>query len=206
VPEQGGINRTILLPDIPEHGDVDIASARLGLRGEALTESIGKRVDQLHKRADDVLQYLTNEREAIAAAYDELARRSNELPEFVQLDFFQDNVAASQTAVALSNGMTTRGYCAVEDGSVTAVAVRTNDPRTAGTLTLEAFINGVATGLTVTLDATNTTSNQVRQDQGLDTFMRGDAIDLRITTTGSWTPITADIICSVGIVTMRGVR
>jgi len=154
-----------------------------------------------------IMEYLSEQREANQHAYDTLAQRMNELPEMVILAFFEDSVAASQTDAPLANGQSTRGYCMPEDGSVVALSVRTDDARTAGTLTLDAAINGTVTGLQVALDATNTTFHVSLQDQGLDTFSAGDAITCELTTDASWEPAaTADIIVSVGVVLAKGVR
>jgi len=177
MPENGGIDRTMIQPDLPEEVTVEA-----------------------------IMEYLSEQREANQHAYDTLAQRLNELPEMVVLAFFEDDVAASQTDVAMSDGRSTRGYCVPEDGSVVAVAIRSNAARSAGTLTLDAAINGTVTGLQVALDATNTTFHVTLQDQGLDTFSAGDAITCEITTDASWAPTTADIIVSVAVVLAKGVR
>jgi len=175
--ENGGIDRTMMQPDLPD--DLSPESMRA---------------------------FLLEQQDALQHAYDTLAQRSNELPEMVILAFFEDDVAASQTDAAMSDGRSTRGYCMPEDGSVVTIAIRSNAARSAGTLTLDAAIGGTATGLQVALDATNTTFHVTLQDQGLDTFSAGDAITCEITTDASWAPTTADIIVSVAVVLAKGVR
>lgn len=111
-------------------------------------------------------------------------------------DFFQDNVAANQVAVILtrlgSTGFPTK-WIALRAGSITGVAVKTNDARTAGTLTVEPFKNGTGIGLTAVLDGTNTIFKATTQAKDTDTFVAGDEVDIRITTDAGWTPTTADI-------------
>lgn len=175
-----GLERTVVLPEIPIW-DEDKFLAQL-------------------TRYFQQLNYHT------AFAYDEVGKHLNELPVMVPLAFFQDNVAADQSTVALSDGRSTRGICAPEDGSIAAVVVRTNAARTVGTLTIEARINGIATGLTAALNATDTIFAQSRQDPGLDVFTYGDAIQAYITTSADWEPVTADIIVSVGVIFSKGMR
>ena len=118
--------------------------------------------------------------------------------------WYQDNVAASQTAVALARlaaGASPTVWIAPRDGSVTGVMVKSNAARTAGTLTIEVFKNGVATGLTAVLDGTNTTTKFTSQAKDTDTFVVGDELDPRITTDAGWLPVTADIRASIEVET-----
>lgn len=188
MPEQPGIARTILMPYPPE------VNHRRIMRENILQEAQGLAEDLLKLYA-----FLTDQRNYHDGAYDELARRLNEVTASVALGFFQDNAAAGQSSVALSNGMTTRGYCAAVAGSVVSVTVKSNAARSAGTLTIEPTINGTGVGITAVLDATNTTSHFTTQDAGLDTFAAGDNIGAIITTDGSWAPTTADIDVAVGV-------
>jgi hypothetical protein len=108
--------------------------------------------------------------------------------------WFQDNVAASQTAVVLNlEGGNRTEVVMVRAGAVTGIAVASNEARTAGTLTVDVTINGTVTGLTAVLDATNTTTDTGTQDETLDTYVAADLIGVKITTDGSWAPTTADI-------------
>ena len=119
--------------------------------------------------------------------------------------WYQENAAASQTAVTLARLATTtnnpNAWIAPRSGSITAIAVLSNAARTAGTLTVEAYINGVATGLTAVLDGTNTTFKASTQAKGTDAFVAGDKLDIRITTTGAWLPTTADVRASLEVET-----
>ncbi len=109
--------------------------------------------------------------------------------------FIQENVAASQTDVALDLGLASArtSLPAVRPGSITGVVVRSAGARSAGTLTVEPTINGTGTGLTAVLNASNTTAKATTQPACLDAFVAGDALGVKITTDGSWAPTTADI-------------
>lgn len=74
-------------------------------------------------------------------------------------------------------------------GSVIGISVAATDARTAGSVTFEVYKNGSGTGLTVTLDGSNTTYNHATQAVGLDTFAAGDRIDVRATKS-AYTPAT----------------
>jgi hypothetical protein len=118
---------------------------------------------------------------------------------YIVAQWNQDNVAASQTNVALTiYGGTTHDHInTTRAGSVTGIVVESNTARTAGTATFEVTINGTGTGLTAVLDGTNTTKKATTQAVGLDTYVAGDAIGVRVTTDGAWSPTTADVQCSV---------
>lgn len=124
------------------------------------------------------------------------SRRRQQLGPWVQ-----DNVSASQTNVALAlYGDTTRTTRpALRAGAVTGIVVRSNEARTAGTLTVEVTVNGTGTGLTAVLDGTNTTVKVTAQSEGTDTFAAGAELGVRITTDGSWAPTTADITVEIEI-------
>ncbi len=121
----------------------------------------------------------------------------------LDMDYFQDNVAASQVAVPLRRGSSgvsqITSYTMSYPGSVIAISVRSNAARTAGTLTVEVIISGSDTGLTAVLDGTNTTVDVTTQDADLDTFSTTSQIAVRITTDASWLPVTADISVEVTV-------
>lgn len=118
----------------------------------------------------------------------------------------QNNVAASQTSVVMVRWTTTgtgfaTQWLAIRPGSITGIGVKSNAARSAGTLTVTAHINGSATALAAVLDGTNTTSKSTTQARGVDNFVAGDVLDIRITTDGSWAPTTADITASLEVTT-----
>lgn len=82
-------------------------------------------------------------------------------------------------------------------GSVVGITVASGDARTAGSATFTVFKNGSSVGLSAALDATNTQYAYATQATGLDTFVAGDRLDIRVTTTADWAPTTADVNASV---------
>lgn len=80
----------------------------------------------------------------------------------------------------------------VRAGSITGISVALSEARTAETATFEVFKNGVATGLTVVIDGTNTQYTFATQAAGTDTFVAGDRLDVRVTTHASFTPTSSD--------------
>jgi hypothetical protein len=77
-------------------------------------------------------------------------------------------------------------------GSVVGLSVACTEARTGGTATFTVFHNGATTGFSVTLDATNTRYNSATQASGLDTFVANGRLDVRVTTSSSWTPTSND--------------
>lgn len=118
---------------------------------------------------------------------------------YVPHDFFQDNVAASQSAVALVVGhsATVTEFEMPWAGSIVGIQIVSNEARTADTLTVDATINGTVSGLQAVLDGTNTTHHSSTQAKDTDAFNAGDRVGCKITTGGSWTPTTADIAVTV---------
>jgi hypothetical protein len=118
--------------------------------------------------------------------------------------FGQGSLAASQTNLQMIRTRQTntvqRPVVMDRAGSIVGISVDANAVRTGGIATFEVWKNGVATGLTTTLDATNTQTNFAAQAKDLDTFVAGDRIDVRMTTDASWTPVTANSIeCAVTV-------
>lgn len=109
--------------------------------------------------------------------------------------WYQNNVPASQTNQVMFryNGPVADPYIAPRDGLALSVYVKSNEARTAGTLTATVFKAGVATTLTAVLDATNTTFKATKITGELVSFDAGDELDIRITTSAAWAPTTADI-------------
>lgn len=115
--------------------------------------------------------------------------------------WYQDNVIASQTGVVLNLPLTPRTEITMPaDGYVVGIAVRSNEARTAGTLTVDATINGTVTGLTAVLDGTNTQTKTTRQSNSADKFTAGQRIGVKLTTDAGWLPVTADIDVTVLVV------
>lgn len=121
--------------------------------------------------------------------------------------FNEDATADAQTAVAMAitNGLATTEYVIPWDFEVVGISVVSDLARTAGTLTVDATINGTVTGLQAVLDATNTFRDTGIQIRGSDPGVAGDRIGCKLTT-ASWTPVTADIVVVVyAIVSLEGI-
>lgn len=114
--------------------------------------------------------------------------------------FAQDAVADAQSAVAMNimeTSATTSTLAVTEyvipfDYEIVAITVVSDEARTAGTLTVDATIDGTVTGLTAVLNGTDTFRDRTTQARGLDVGSAGSRIGVKLTT-ASWTPVTADI-------------
>lgn len=112
--------------------------------------------------------------------------------------FMQDNVAASQAAVALALA----GASPVEvempwAGSIVGISVLSNESRTAGTLTVDVTVNGTEKSFQAVLDATNPDHHSASQALDADVFAADDRLGVKITTDAGWLPVTADIVVVV---------
>ena len=111
--------------------------------------------------------------------------------------WYQDSVAASQTDVLLTRYTL---WVAPAPGAVRALWVRSDAARAGGTLTIELFKNGTQLGVAlVTLNATQTTFNVARLERSTLPFLPGDILDLRLTTTGAWSPTTANMVAGIEV-------
>ncbi len=84
------------------------------------------------------------------------------------------------------------------DFEVVGVDVCSSTARTAGTLTVDATIDGTVTGVQAALDATNTTRWYGRNPRAADVGVAGSRVGIKLTT-ASWTPTTADITATVWV-------
>lgn len=133
--------------------------------------------------------------------------------QLVPLLFAQDAVADSQSAVAMNIMETTATtstlpvteYVMPWDFEVVSITVVSSEARTAGTLTVDATINGTVTGMQAILNATDTTRDYGVQPRGTDVGVAGQRIGVKLTT-ASWTPTTADIAVVVyALVHLEGI-
>lgn len=91
------------------------------------------------------------------------------------------------------------------DFELVGISVTSNAARTAGTLTVDATIDGTVTGLQAALDGTNTTRDTGTQPRGTDVGVAGSRLGVKLTTS-SWTPVTADVVATVwAIVHLEGI-
>lgn len=111
--------------------------------------------------------------------------------------FGEDNLAANLTNSQLyrnTQGVETQiPTVTTHSGDIVGIAVASSEARSAGTATFEVFKNGTGTGLTTVLDGTDTQYASASQALGLDTFVAGNQLDIRVTTDGSWAPTTAEV-------------
>jgi hypothetical protein len=108
----------------------------------------------------------------------------------------QNNIAASQTNVPLAAQVSTNfdTWQALRSGSLVGLRTRLTEAITAGTLTVQATINGVAATLQIVHTAgSNPNGAGVTQLSGIDRFVAGDLIGIWLTTTAGFLPITDDI-------------
>ena len=131
--------------------------------------------------------------------------------QLVPLLFSQDACADSQSAVAMNTveatgvTLTATGYTIPWPYHVVGISVFSDSARTAGTLTVDASIDTVATGLQAALDGTNTTYHYASQPRNTDIGAAGSRVGALLTT-ASWTPVDADIAVLVFIlVDLKGV-
>lgn len=129
--------------------------------------------------------------------------------QLVPLMFSQQNVADAQSAVAMNiiegEGATEANivlsvteYVLPWSFNIVGISLVSNEARTAGTCTVDATINGTATGLQAVLDATNTTRDTGTQPRETDRGVAGDRVGVKLTT-ASWTPTTAHIVVIVWV-------
>lgn len=111
--------------------------------------------------------------------------------------FYQDNVVASQTAVTIPIAGPASGieFEMPWDGSIVGISaqVANAEARTAGTLTVDATINGVPTGFRAYLTDINPEHHSDTQAISLDVFSAGDRIGVKVTTDAGWLPTSADV-------------
>jgi hypothetical protein len=113
--------------------------------------------------------------------------------------FMQSDVAKNQTGVAIDvlglSGSTevVMPYA----GSVIGISIASNEARSGGTLTVDAAVNGLATGLQAQLGETYAQYHSATQAKDTNAFSAGDRLGVKITTDNSWTPTTADIVVVV---------
>lgn len=104
----------------------------------------------------------------------------------------QTSISQSQSAVTLARFGSSHPNALVMPyaGVVTSLMVATTAPRTNGSLTITVYVAGVATDLAATIDDVTT---QYTEERGEVSFEAGEAVTLRITTTGNWSPTSTDV-------------
>jgi len=118
--------------------------------------------------------------------------------------FMQSDVASSQAAVALDVlGLAGNvEYTMPYPGSIVGISIASNAARTAGTLTVDATIDGDVTGLQAVLNADNAQYHSATQARNADAFTVNKRIGVKITTDADWEPDGTPDIVEVVIVEM----
>lgn len=114
--------------------------------------------------------------------------------------WYQATVAASQSAVALNRWGAASYWQKVafgRDGYVTWLQARLDAPLTAGSCTVEVWINGAASGLAVVLDGEEPSIVEASGETEFG-FAAGEEIELRVTTSG-FAPTAANLLCMIGV-------
>lgn len=125
----------------------------------------------------------------------------------VPILFTQDQVAASQSAVAMNvletsattSTLNVTEYVMPFDFEIIAVTVVANTPRTAGSLTVDATIDGTVTGVQAVLGATNTTRHYSKNARSADAGVAGSRVGVKLTTDAGWTPVAANVAVTVWV-------
>lgn len=103
----------------------------------------------------------------------------------------QNPVPASQTGVALETlvSVTFADIKMIRDGSIVGIRTRFLTNVSAGTATVKITKNGaIGTLGVVSTNASNQGGASNTQDEGIDTYVAGDSIGVKITTDGSFAP------------------
>lgn len=126
--------------------------------------------------------------------------RSISKGQLVPFLFSQDQVADAQSAVAMNiletsattSTLNVTEYVMPFDFEVVAITVVSNTDRTAGTLTVDATIDGTVTGVQGVLNASNVRRHRSVNARSNDAGIAGQRIGVKLTT-ASWTPVAANV-------------
>lgn len=126
------------------------------------------------------------------------AARSGFVRPFQQLVFdgwgLQDVVAAlSNVALGRFGTGWQMGLRPAVGGSVVALGVQMSEQRTGGNCTVRVFVDGSSTGLEAVIDGDARQTEMETRPAGEVLFAAGEEITLRVSTSGSWGPVTADL-------------
>lgn len=122
------------------------------------------------------------------------------------LMFSQDQVADAQSAVAMNiletsattSTLNVTEYVMPFDFEIVAITIVANTGRTAGTLTVDATIDGTVTGHQAALNGTDTIRKHNTQARDSDSGVAGSRVGVKLTT-ASWTPVAANVMVQVWV-------
>lgn len=162
--------------------------------GTLLTDYLGQsNILARTRRLESGLEDMTTGMLSSSAAASSYTRRRGAL--FLS-GWGQSNVAASQSAVQLSRyGVSWQAPLILPfAGSVIGLLVGMSAARTAGSLTMQVFLDGSASGLEVVIDGDNPLTVEDTAVAGEYPFEAGEKVTVRITTSGDWAPTSADVL------------
>lgn len=111
--------------------------------------------------------------------------------------FFQANVPASQTDVRLNDASNQVSNVTVPfNGEICAVVADLNLAASAGTLTVNLFVNGTKNA-NFAINITTATAGTIRIPRGKLMLRAGDRVGVGITTSAAWNGTTADLLVSL---------
>lgn len=131
--------------------------------------------------------------------------------QMIKLTFGGADVAASQSAAAMNvievrdtaasadDVLAVPGYTIPFDFDVIGISILASTARTAGTLTVDATIDGTVTGVQAILNATNTTGTYTRNPREANRGVAGSYVGVKLTTDSGWLPVTADVVVAVWV-------
>lgn len=113
----------------------------------------------------------------------------------------QASVADGQSAVQLSRyGVSWQAPLILPfSGSVIGLLAGVSAARTAGSLTVQLYIDGAASGMEVIIDADNPLAVEDTAPAGQYIFEAGEKVTVRVTTTGGWAPTSAALLVSLEV-------
>lgn len=167
-------------------------SRRVFEGGSLLADFLGRTivgdVDRLNREA----QTTTQDKLSTAAARQDYVRQ------FQQVVF--DGWGLQDVGVSLSNVVLGRfgtgwqnGLRSAVGGSVVALGAQVSEQRTGGSCTVKVFVGGASTDLTAEIDGSERQTVLETRPSGEISFDAGEEITLRVSTAGSWAPVTADL-------------
>jgi len=111
----------------------------------------------------------------------------------------KDNIAIDQTAVDLPLvGDATRSTIPmVRRGSVIGIAISSNAPISAGTITATVVVDGTPVAVSAQLSSTSAQTVVAEVAAETVTFNAGSVIGVNITTNHTFAPVTADVTATV---------
>lgn len=167
--------------------------------GTLLTDYLGQsNILARTRRLESDLEDMTTGMLSSSAAASSYTRRRGAL--FLS-GWGQSNVAASQSAAQLGRyGVTWHAPLILPfAGSVIGLLAGVSIARTAGSLTVQLYIDGAASGLEVVIDADSPLAVEDTAPAGEYIFEAGEKVTVRVTTTADWLPTTADVLVMIEV-------